>query len=376
LAWKKRYCPRGIGTKERQEIEILKRLAHQHIVKLMGTYTHGPFLGLLLWPVAVCDLATFFEDVDALNVAWMSGEPLTVEDRVMRRLHALCPNTGEWSNLFLGAVQRLSHSFGCLTNAIAYIRSERIRHKDLKPSNVLLSPDGLQVTDFGISTDLSALTTTGSECIERGTAKYFAPEVAKYERSGRSADIFSLGCMFLEMAALCGGGSLQDLRRLRPAENFSFQANLHLRQQWFALLKSRQIHIQHLLCEIEHMIDPDPQIRPTAGDLVKHLGLIEDFQTNSETPLHGHCCTPQRHRRRAKRDMERLVAEIEDLKIQLAEKNDNIGYLSNSMPVVPPPIGEDFTRLAPTNQLGPATSFASAISHAFGQAPSKWSEFW
>jgi hypothetical protein len=70
--------------------------------------------------------------------------------------------------------------------------------------------------------------------------------------------------------------------------------------------------------------------------------------------------------------MERLMAEIEDLKIQLAEKNDNIDYLSNSMPVIPPPpIGEGFTRLAPTNQLGPATSFASDISHAFGQALSK-----
>lgn len=263
--------------KERPEIEILKRLAHQHIIKLMGTYTHGPFLGLLLWPVAVCDLATFFEDVDALNVAWMSGEPLTVEDRVMRRLHALCPSTGDWSNPFLAAVQRLSHSFGCLTNAIAYIHSKRIRHKDFKPSNVLLSPDGLCVTDFGISTDLSALTTTGSECVERDTAKYFAPEVAKYERSGRSADVFSLGCMFLEIVALCRGDPLRDLRRLRPAENFSFQANLHLREQWFVLLKGRQIHIQHLLCEIEHMIDPDPRMRPTASDLVKHLGLIEDF---------------------------------------------------------------------------------------------------
>ena len=120
------------------------------------------------------------------------------------------------------------------------------------------------------------------------------------------------------------------------------------------------------------MIDPDPQMRPAAVDLVKHLSLIEGFQTNSETPLYGHCCTPQRPGRRVKRDMERLVAEIEDLKIQLAEKNDNIGYLSNSMPVVPPPsIGEDFTRLPPTNQLGPATSFTSAIPHAFGPAPGK-----
>ena len=72
-------------------------------------------------------------------------------------------------------------------------------------------------------------------------------------------------------------------------------------------------------------------MRPTAGDLVKHLGLIEDFQTNSETPLYGHCCTPQRPRRRAKRDMERLVAEIEDLKIQLAEKRDWLQQINSDL---------------------------------------------
>ena len=46
---------------ERKEIEILKKLKHEHIVRIVGTYTHRQFLGLLLHPVAVCDLATLFE---------------------------------------------------------------------------------------------------------------------------------------------------------------------------------------------------------------------------------------------------------------------------------------------------------------------------
>ena len=53
LAWKTKYCRRKIGDVERKEITILKKLSHNHIVKLVGTYTYRRFLGLLLWPVAV-----------------------------------------------------------------------------------------------------------------------------------------------------------------------------------------------------------------------------------------------------------------------------------------------------------------------------------
>jgi hypothetical protein len=67
LAFKRKYCRRKIGERERREIEIIKKLSHRHIIRLMRTYTHGPFLGLLLWPVATCDLASLLEDADWLQ---------------------------------------------------------------------------------------------------------------------------------------------------------------------------------------------------------------------------------------------------------------------------------------------------------------------
>lgn len=67
LAWKRKYCSRRMGHRERKEIEIIKRIQHPHVIRLVGTYTHGPFLGLLLWPVATCDLANLLEDVDWLQ---------------------------------------------------------------------------------------------------------------------------------------------------------------------------------------------------------------------------------------------------------------------------------------------------------------------
>jgi hypothetical protein len=57
---------RKIGPKERKEVEIMKKLAsHSHMLQLVGTYTHKQFLGILMFPVAVCDLHAFFEDVEA-----------------------------------------------------------------------------------------------------------------------------------------------------------------------------------------------------------------------------------------------------------------------------------------------------------------------
>src|ERR1700755_2892030 len=67
FAWKRRYCRTSIGPMERREIEILRKLKHRHVIRLVGSYTQGPFLGLLLWPVAVCDLSNFFESLEYLK---------------------------------------------------------------------------------------------------------------------------------------------------------------------------------------------------------------------------------------------------------------------------------------------------------------------
>jgi hypothetical protein len=61
FAWKRRFCRRHIGDAEKRETEVMKKLSHRHIVRLVGSYTHRQFLGLLVHPVAVCDLATLFE---------------------------------------------------------------------------------------------------------------------------------------------------------------------------------------------------------------------------------------------------------------------------------------------------------------------------
>ncbi|MFC8711419.1 serine/threonine-protein kinase [Streptomyces sp. NPDC057197] len=70
-----------------------------------------------------------------------------------------------------------------------------VEHRDVKPANVLLRPDGRPVlTDFGIAAvrEATALTATGSVI---GTPDYMAPERVSGDEGGPGADLWSLAMM-------------------------------------------------------------------------------------------------------------------------------------------------------------------------------------
>ncbi len=194
-------------------------------------------------------------------------------------------------------IARLKQSIGCISSAMAYLHSQSIRHKDIKPNNMLLSSAGIWVADFGSSTDFSEISQSVTANGERGTPKYFAPEVAAYEANGRSADIFSLGCVFLEMLGLCNGHSLEFMRELRPDKDRSFHANLGAILHWFNFSGTQVDSFAdgQLMALVREMIGPDPQARPTAESITARLQLVDVFRRPSPPPpLWGSCCAPRR----------------------------------------------------------------------------------
>ncbi|MDO9457088.1 serine/threonine-protein kinase, partial [Nocardioides sp.] len=82
---------------------------------------------------------------------------------------------------------------------LAHAHTRGVVHRDVKPSNVLVSPDGrARLTDFGIARLVDSddhLTLTGHVV---GTAAYIAPEQVRGEQVTGAADVYALGLLLLE----------------------------------------------------------------------------------------------------------------------------------------------------------------------------------
>ena len=101
-----------------------------------------------------------------------------------------------------------------LPQGLVYLHSKNICHRDLKPANIFLAADGtaklgdLNVSKLNKGDDLMST--------KIGTPYYMAPEVWNGKKYGAACDIWSLGCVMYELAALqppFQGNSLMQLRR-------------------------------------------------------------------------------------------------------------------------------------------------------------------
>jgi serine/threonine protein kinase len=137
------------------ELEILKSLSHRHIVKLVGSYTDRDCVGLLMWPVADKNLAQFLK------------EDLGSRDQQARKM-------------------KIRTFFGCIAMALDYLHNNetrRVRHKDIKPGNILVKDNKVYVADFGTShawTGDAGGMTEGT--LQFFTSKYLAPEAFRVSR--------------------------------------------------------------------------------------------------------------------------------------------------------------------------------------------------
>jgi serine/threonine protein kinase len=85
-----------------------------------------------------------------------------------------------------------------LADALTYVHERGVVHRDVKPSNILISANGdAWLGDFGIARlhEASTLTATGTTM---GTVSYMAPEQLENHEVGPTADIWSLGIILLE----------------------------------------------------------------------------------------------------------------------------------------------------------------------------------
>lgn len=96
------------------------------------------------------------------------------------------------------------HIAGDVLEALAYAHHRGIIHRDVKPENIVLSPAGAVLVDFGIA---KAVSDAGADRLTRsgfavGTSTYMSPEqVAGSDEIDGRTDLYSLGCVLFECLA-------------------------------------------------------------------------------------------------------------------------------------------------------------------------------
>ena len=95
------------------------------------------------------------------------------------------------------------HIGSCVAAALDAAHRAGLVHRDVKPGNILITPDGrVLLTDFGIAKGLTAggddLTSAN---VMMGTAKYLSPEQVRGKKLDGRADLYSLGLVLYECLA-------------------------------------------------------------------------------------------------------------------------------------------------------------------------------
>jgi serine/threonine protein kinase len=323
VAWK-RYTTtaRRLTEEELNEAKIMEKMSkrrHHHVVELIGSYIHryrgGIELGLLMWPVAHCNLASFLEDMDYLGDSICnptSGTLTSHPEFIESVLENLCPllmpestsqseadDMGFLFYLYLRSSAFLCTRIGCIGEALAFLHQQDIRHKDLKPAQILLSANGLWLTDFGWSRDTSHLTNSVTNGGDRITLRYHAPERAASGPCGKPEDIFALGCIYLEM-----GHRLARLLRQQgyavPWAKRAFYDSLDHLEAWVEPLSGApKPALRSLAALIKHMLSRNPKERPSIDRVLAvlrheqdqssiHVGTVGSLGTS----FFASCCTP------------------------------------------------------------------------------------
>ncbi|GAA4531776.1 serine/threonine-protein kinase [Nonomuraea ferruginea] len=233
-----------------QGVVFLGTLAGEsYAVKLL----HGPVgdgRGAFLREVELAKHVARFCTAQVVDAGFDEGRPYIVSEYVdgpslAREVMLTGPRRG-------GGLERLA--VGTVT-AIAAIHRAGIVHRDFKPQNVLLGPDGPRVIDFGLARALDAAATLSNRSV--GTPAYMAPEQITASAVTGAVDVFSWG------ATICFAAN-----GTAPFGQDSVAPVLHRILTAPPDLGSLEGPLRAL---VEACLDKDARNRPTSRDLLLEL---------------------------------------------------------------------------------------------------------
>lgn len=258
----KKKMPAGSSRAEavRDEMNILERVSHPHIIRIHAHYETSTTLYLVLELVSGGELFDYM---------------------VQKAPDGLPENSAR-------------DVFGQIADAVAYLHGQGISHRDLKPENILLKheppsrtgPFFVKLSDFGLSRLVGEGSFMTTMC---GTPTYLAPEVlcAPLSKTGESAegynlkvDVWSMGVVFFIL--VCGqhpfGDDANVLKRIAAADySLAHPAWRQVAPSAVSLLRS--------------MLVPQPAQRLSASEVLAHPWLrgasVVPPASASPAPVHA-----------------------------------------------------------------------------------------
>ena len=294
------------------ELSAMKDIRHPHITALLGAFTHQERLSILIFPVATCSLQQFLKSMsrDIRGVFGENHRSHVLDQAVTSSNGRRSPESSNGSSDDSGIeherrpkdhqikkhdawplktspeykVELLRNYFVCLSQGLSYLHESRVSHNDIKTTNILIDQsEAVLLSSFTISKPF------GQSHKRRYTGRYASPETFKGDvvvQDGAS-DVFSLGCVFLEMVTVLLGHDIKEFPNhttTMPSLDIeleeAYYCNLRKIYSWIDLLKEKhsslttESYIADGLIPIRSMLDEDPQARPPSRDLWMQFRFI------------------------------------------------------------------------------------------------------